>query len=69
MLIKGNTVIKRFPLFYNRKERLLGRCKLIYRLLRLGVRAAEVIDNEHIVLSVGNVLYEMNIIVAKALDR
>lgn len=61
VLIKGDTVIKRFPLFYNRKERLLGRCKLIYRLLRLGVRAAEVIDNEHIVLSVGNVLYEMNI--------
>ena len=61
VLIKGNTVIKRFPLFYNRKERLLGRCKLIYRLLRRGVRAAEVIDNEHIVLSVGNVLYEMNI--------
>ena len=61
VLIKGDKEIKRFTIFQNRKERILGRCKLTYRLLRLGVRAALAIDQENIVLSVGNLLYELNL--------
>lgn len=61
VLIKGDKEIKRFAIFQNRKERILGRCKLAYRLLRLGVRAALAIDQENIVLSVGNWLYELNL--------
>jgi len=61
VLIKVIQEVKRFSLFNNLKERLLGRCNLVYRLLRLGIRAAQPIDNDHIVLSIGNMLYELNI--------
>ena len=39
----------------------MGRCKLAYRLLRLGIRTALAIDKENVVLSVGNWLYELNL--------
>ena len=61
VLMKRYAEIRRFSLFNNKKERLLGRYKIAHRLLRLGVRAAEVIDNEHVVLSIENELYELNI--------
>lgn len=60
VLVDGEESL-RIPLFKGTKERLLGRIKLASRLLRLGVRAAEAIDNDTIVLSIGNMLYEMNI--------
>lgn len=52
---------QRFALFKSFKERTLGRIKLITRLLRLGVRTAVAIDNATIILSVGNLLYELDI--------
>lgn len=52
---------KRFTLFKSKKERILGRFKLASRLLRLGIRSAEVIDDSTVVLSIGNILYELNI--------
>lgn len=61
VLMKGDKEIKRFAIFHNKKERYLGRCKLMYRLLRLGIRAALAIDKENVVLSVGNWLYELNL--------
>ena len=64
----GNVVVlnegreqKRYSLFNSKKERLLGRFKLASRLLRLGVRASEAIDNSTILLSVGNTINELNI--------
>lgn len=44
----------------NWKERLLGWSKLLTRLLRLGVRVAESVNDESIIISIGNMLYEMN---------
>lgn len=52
---------KRYSVLTSKKERVLGQCKLASRLLRLGVRAAEAIDNSTIVLSVGNMIHELNI--------
>lgn len=61
VLIGGNAATKRFAIFNNKKERLLGRFKLAYRLLRLGIRSAEAIDNECLIISMGNMLYELSV--------
>lgn len=52
---------KRFSVLTSKKERTLGRCKLASRLLRLGIRAAEAIDDSTILFSVGNMIHELNI--------
>lgn len=52
---------KRFSIITSKKERVLGRCKLASRLLRLGIRAAESIDGSTILLSVGNMIHKLNI--------
>ena len=62
IVIFGNGIDEmHFSLLPSKKERLLGRAKLLYRLLRLGIRAAEAINNERTVISIGNKLFEMNI--------
>ena len=52
---------KRFSLLRSRKEVLLGRYKYFYRLFRLGIRAAEILVNDCILLSVGNYNYELDL--------
>lgn len=47
------------PISY--KERLLGRNRLAFRLMRFGVRAALALDNTHVIVSIGNMLYEINL--------
>lgn len=47
------------------KERYLGWNKLASRLLRFGIRSAIALDNEHVLLSIGNVIYEFDIHDAK----
>ena len=61
VLIRDKKIIKRYIIISNKKERILGRFKLAYRLFRMGVRAAEAINSNKIVLSIGNMLYELNI--------
>jgi len=61
LIFEGYKEVRRLSLFDSSRERLLGRSKLISRFLRLGVRAAETIDNERIVLSIGNMLFELNV--------
>jgi hypothetical protein len=68
VLLEDMIVTKKFPLFKTWKERILGRCKLAYRALRLGIRAAESIDSKNVVLSRGNMLYELNIQTGKLSD-
>ena len=60
ILLEG-IVVQRLKLFHSVKEQLLGRCKIINRFLRLGVRAAMAIDNDNLVLSIGNKLYNLNL--------
>lgn len=43
------------------KEKFWGCSKLATRFFRLGIRAVEVLDNEHVILSRGNMLYELDL--------
>ena len=58
IILKNKEMRAEYPLLSNKKETFLGRIKPLFRLLRLGVRAAEPIDENRIVLSIGNHLYE-----------
>jgi len=49
------------PIPISRKERYLGWSKYASRLMRFGVRTAIAIDNNHIILSLGNNLYELDL--------
>jgi len=57
-----------YPLFTDKRETLIGRINPLFRLLRLGIRSAEPIDENRIVLSVGNLLYEYDFISHKLSD-
>jgi hypothetical protein len=61
-LLNQGEIERSFSVFTSKKETLLGRSKWAYRLLRLGVRASIAIDEEHVILSVGNMLYELNLV-------
>ena len=61
VVLKGRTETERASVLNSKKERVLGRNRILSRFLRLGVRAAEAIDNDTILLSVGNIIYELNL--------
>lgn len=58
IIIRDEKRVAEYPLFSDKKETLIGQSNPLFRLLRLGVRAAEYIDEDRIVLSVRNHLYE-----------
>ena len=43
------------------KERFLGAFSPFYRLLRMGIRCAEAVDENLVILSIGNTLYELDV--------
>lgn len=61
IIVYGESNEMSFSLFASFNERIIGRCRLAYRLLRLGIRAALAIDDNHIVFSIKNYLYELDI--------
>ena len=61
VVLEKGSEIDHFPLFYSKKERILGRSRFLSRVLRLGVRAAEAIDKDTILLSVESVIYELSL--------
>ena len=56
LVFENGQLIKTISTFHNRKEKFLSRSRYIYRLLRMGVRAAWAIDDQNILLSVGNTI-------------
>lgn len=68
LLSRDGVFLKRFRLFPGIKERLFGRSKILFRLLRLGIRTALAVDNDHILLSVGHWLFELDIKTGKLSD-
>lgn len=68
VIIEHDKIIGSYPLFSSGKERIIGLSNALYRLFRLGIRAAEAIDEKKIVLSVGNTLYEYDFIEKKLSD-
>lgn len=53
---------KKFTIPISVKERLLGWNRYATRLFRFGIRSAIAIDNEHIVISIGNMLHEVYLV-------
>lgn len=60
-MMQDEEVIKSYQLFSSKKEIILGRCRILYRLLRLGIRAAIAFDEEHILLSAGKIIHEFDL--------
>lgn len=58
IILRDEQLIVTYPLFNTKKERWIGRINPLFRLLRFGVRAAEAIDENRILLSIGNFIYE-----------
>lgn len=61
LIMQDGKVIKSHQLFTSKKETVLGRCRILFRLLRLGIRTAIALDEEHILLSIGNMIYEFDL--------
>ena len=57
----GDEVVLHYSLFSSLKERVLGRCNALNRLLRLGIRNATPIDDKNVLISFGNKLFELDI--------
>lgn len=58
----GEIVEKEIKIINTFKERWMGRMKLLFRLLRLGVRAAIALNEDKIILSIGNYIYELDLL-------
>lgn len=65
VLLNNGKIEKQFSVFFGKKERFFGKCNYLYRLLRMGIRAAEAIDEQHVVLSIGNMLYEFDLVLGE----
>ena len=61
LVVKNYKIELKHRVFFNFKERVLGNFGTLFRLLRLGVRAAEAIDNDHILLNIGNSISEYSL--------
>lgn len=60
LVMEYDKAVGRYSLFLSFRERWVGRCNILYRLFRMGVRTAIALDDEHVILSIGNMLYEYN---------
>lgn len=61
IVMNKGLVEKSIPIKISLMEKLLGKCRLLYRFLRLGVRASIALNNEIVILSIGNYLYELEL--------
>lgn len=60
LLMDGREVSK-FPFPVSSKEYIVGWNKYAIRLMRIGIRAAIALDSERVLLSQGNIIYEMDL--------
>jgi len=60
LLVNDKTELS-IPIHISKKEHILGKCTFLFRLFRMGVRAAEALDEDHVLLSIGNMVYEMDL--------
>ena len=62
LILENRKIVKTLSVFYNnKKERILGRCRYLYRLFRMGVRAACPLNESIVLLSIGSKIHELNI--------
>ncbi len=57
-VLEEGKIVGKYRLFSSFEERVLAKSKLYYRLKRLGIRTAIALDDDNILISVKNVLYE-----------
>ena len=60
-VLEDGIVVMSVPVFNGMKERVLGRNRYLFRLLRLGVRASLALNEEDVLMSAGNQIYELNL--------
>ena len=65
LILEDGRLVKSILLFKGKKEHMLGRWRYMYRLLRMGVRAAWALDEEHVLLSVGSMIYELDLVLGQ----
>ena len=61
LILEDGQLVKSMDVLKDKKERLLGRCRYLSRLFRMGVRASWPLDEEHVLLSVGGNIYELDL--------
>lgn len=61
LILTEGKLVKTVPFFKGKKERILGHCRFLYRLLRMGVRAAWAMNEENVLLSIGSMIYELDL--------
>lgn len=61
LVLKDNRIEKTISIHISTKERLLGWSRLMLRLFRFGVRSSIALDNDVVILNIGNTLYELNV--------
>lgn len=61
LILEKDRTVKKISIFKDKKERILGHCRYLHRLLRMGVRAAWSLNEQHVLLSIGNMIYELNL--------
>lgn len=61
VVFDNGKALKRFSIINSFKERFIGRFRYLYRLFRLGVRASWALDEDNVLLFVGNNIYELNL--------
>ena len=60
-ILENGKIRKRLQVFSDLKEKVLGRSRVLSRLFRVGVRAALALDEQNILLSIGNMIYELDL--------
>ena len=61
VIMQDGNAVKSISVPFSKKERFWGWNRYAARLLRFGVRAAIAVDDNHVILSIGNILYELDV--------
>ena len=61
-VLAGNKVLDKYPIFNSAKEFLIGAINPFSRLLRLGIRASIALDENRVLLSRGNHIFELDLL-------
>lgn len=65
IILRDGKIIAKYEIFGSKKEKYIGRINLFFRLFRLGVRVADIVDDKRILLNVGNYIYEYDFLIKK----
>lgn len=60
-VLQNNMFIKSIPIPITLKEKVCGHIKILYRLFRMGIRAAIALDENNIIYSIANSVFELNL--------